>query len=69
VRPEKIAEARALQPVHERDSLGRTVMLVAGAGRERLTPLGEVRTPAIADLFLAVVGGAQPAAPREGAAR
>ena len=58
VRPDKIAEARTLQPLHERDSLGRTVMLFAGAGRERLTSLGEVRTPAIADLFLAVVGGA-----------
>jgi ABC-2 type transport system ATP-binding protein len=69
VRPEKITEARTLQPLHERDSLGRTVMLFAGAGRERLMSLGEVRTPAIADLFMAVVGGAQPAAPREGAAR
>jgi len=68
VRPEKIAEARTLQPLHERDSLGRTVMLFAGAGRERLMSLGEVRTPAIADLFLAVVGGPQAAA-REGAAR
>ena len=66
--PEKIAEARRLQPLHERDSLGRTVMLFAGAGRERLMSLGEVRTPAIADLFLSVVGGPQAAA-REGAAR
>jgi len=69
VRPEKIAEARARQPVHERDSLGRTVMLFAGADREQLMSLGDVRTPAIADLFLAVVGGAQSAAAREGAAR
>jgi ABC-2 type transport system ATP-binding protein len=69
VRPEKIAEARTLQPLHERDSLGRTVMLFAGTGRERLMSLGEVRTPAISDLFLAVVGGARPAAAKEGAAR
>jgi ABC-2 type transport system ATP-binding protein len=69
VRPDKIAEARALQPVHERDSLGRTVMLFAGTERGRLAPLGDVGTPAIADLFLAMIGAPQPAAAREGAAR
>jgi ABC-2 type transport system ATP-binding protein len=55
--------------VHERDSLGRTVMLFARVDRERLMALGELRTPAIADLFLAVIGGAQPARAKEGAAR
>ncbi|HYX68135.1 MAG TPA: ABC transporter ATP-binding protein [Terriglobales bacterium] len=55
VNPEKVAVARALQPMHERPSLGRSVLLFEGVERERLAPLGEVRTPGIADLFLAVM--------------
>jgi ABC-2 type transport system ATP-binding protein len=57
VRPEQLAAARALGPVHERQALGRTVLLFGGVERERLAPLGEVRTPTIAELFVAVVGG------------
>ena len=55
VRPEQVAAARALQPMHERQALGRSVMLFDGVGRERLAALGEVRTPSIADLFVAVL--------------
>ena len=66
VRPEQLAEARALQPLHERQGIGRSILLFDGVERPRLAALGEVRTPSLADLFLAVVGGqAQPA----GAAR
>jgi ABC-2 type transport system ATP-binding protein len=31
-------------------------MLFDGVARERLEPLGEVRTPGIADLFVALMG-------------
>jgi ABC-2 type transport system ATP-binding protein len=31
-------------------------MLFDGVARERLAALGEVRTPSIADLFVAVIG-------------
>jgi ABC-2 type transport system ATP-binding protein len=56
VRPETIAEARALKPIHERQLLGRSILLFDGADRGSLAALGEVRTPSIADLFVAVMG-------------
>ncbi len=56
-RPEQAAAARALKPMGERQSLGRSVMLFEGVERPRLAELGEVRTPGIADLFVAIVGG------------
>ena len=57
VRPEQIAAARALGPIHERQAVGRSVMLFDGGDAERLAALGEVRTPSLADLFVAIVGG------------
>lgn len=56
VRPEQLAAARALQPIHYRQILGRSVLLFDRADRRQLTALGEVRTPSIADLFVAVMG-------------
>jgi len=55
VRPENVAQARALKPINERQVIGRTVMLFDRADREKLAALGEVRTPSIADLFVAVM--------------
>ncbi|HXH65761.1 MAG TPA: ABC transporter ATP-binding protein [Candidatus Limnocylindrales bacterium] len=55
VNPERIAAARALKPMHERQSLGRSILLFDGVGREQLAGLGDVRTPSIADLFVAVM--------------
>jgi ABC-2 type transport system ATP-binding protein len=56
VHPEQLAAARALGPIHERQGIGRSILLFAGAGRERLVEFGEVRTPSLADLFVALVG-------------
>ena len=56
VNPEKLAEARALKPIHERPVFGRSVLLFDGANREQLETLGEVRRPSIADLFVATMG-------------
>ena len=56
VNPEHVAAARALKPMHERAVLGRSILLFDGADRQQLVALGEVRTPSIADLFVAVVG-------------
>ncbi|MBV8683625.1 MAG: ABC transporter ATP-binding protein [Caulobacteraceae bacterium] len=56
--PERLAEARAFGPIHERQMFGRTLLLFDGVAREHLAPLGEVRTPSIADLFVALIGGA-----------
>ena len=62
VNPDKLAAARALQPMHERPGIGRSVLLFEGVGRAQLAALGEVRTPSIADLFVAVMDtrGGQP---------
>lgn len=56
-RPDSLAEARALNPIQERHLLGRTMFLFDGAERARLASLGDIRTPSIADLFVAVMGG------------
>jgi ABC-2 type transport system ATP-binding protein len=56
VHPDRVAEARALGPIHERKVLGRNILLFDNADRRQLAGLGEVRTPSLADLFVAVVG-------------
>jgi len=56
VRPEQVAAARALRPMHERQAIGRSVLLFDSVDRGQLAALGEVRTPSIADLFVAVLG-------------
>src|SRR3954469_13757248 len=56
VNPDHVAEAQALRPIHTRQMFGRSIMLFENVDRERLTPFGEVRTPGIADLFVAVMG-------------
>jgi ABC-2 type transport system ATP-binding protein len=61
-RPEQAAAARALKPMQERQVLGGSVLLFDliqsqnHVDRQQLAALGEVRTPSIADLFVAVVG-------------
>jgi ABC-2 type transport system ATP-binding protein len=55
VNPERAAAARALKPIHERQVLGRSILLFDGADRQQLGALGEVRRPSIADLFVAVM--------------
>ena len=54
-RPEQAAAARALKPMHERQAIGGSVMLFDGMDRKRLAAFGDVRTPSIADLFVAVM--------------
>jgi ABC-2 type transport system ATP-binding protein len=56
VNPDRVAAARALKPMHERQLLGRSVLLFDKVDRQQLAALGEVRTPSIADLFVAVLG-------------
>ncbi|HUI52688.1 MAG TPA: ABC transporter ATP-binding protein [Terriglobales bacterium] len=55
VRPENLAAARALHPIHERQLLGRGILLFDRVDRRQLAALGDVRTPSIADLFVAVM--------------
>ncbi len=67
VRPEQLDAARALRPIHERQAIGRSILLFDHAERGQLTALGEVRTPSIADLFVAIMGNH--AGERKGAAQ
>ena len=56
VHPEHVAAAQALRPMSSRQAIGRSILLFDGVDRERLAALGDVRTPSIADLFVAVLG-------------
>jgi ABC-2 type transport system ATP-binding protein len=56
VHPERVAAARALKPIHERQVLGRSILLFDHVDRGQLAALGDVRTPSIADLFVALMG-------------
>jgi len=55
VNPDKTTAARALNPVSERAIFGQSMMLFDGVARERLAAFGEVRTPSIADIFVALM--------------
>src|ERR1700726_2287639 len=57
VHPDHLAAARALKPIHERQVFGRSILLFDHVDRGQLAALGEVRTPSIADLFVAVMSG------------
>jgi len=67
VHPEQVAAARALKPMHERQLIGRNILLFDRVDRQQLAALGEVRTPSITDLFVAVIGNQ--AGQAQGAAR
>ena len=54
---ENADEARKLGPIFEREVFGKNVLTFDGVNREKLSPLGEVRTPDVADLFVAKVKG------------
>ena len=61
VNPDQIAPARALKPMYERQVFGRSILLFdrgvnQNIDRQQLAAIGEVRTPSIADLFVAVIG-------------
>jgi len=58
VRPEQAPQARALEPIQERLVLGRSVFLFDGRERAQLQALGEVRSPGIADIFIALMNRA-----------
>ena len=61
VNPDQVAAARALKPMYERQVFGRSILLFdrgsnQNIDRQQLAAIGEVRTPTIADLFVAVMG-------------
>ena len=55
---DSVHAARALAPIDERAlPFGKTVLLFDGADRNQLASLGEIRTPGLADLFVATMKG------------
>ena len=56
--PARAEEARTLGPLHERERFGKKLFLFEGVARERLSELGELHTPSVADLFVAKMKGA-----------
>jgi ABC-2 type transport system ATP-binding protein len=68
VRPEQVAAARSLKPMHEHQVIGGSVLLFDlmpdlmpdvkhdHVDRQKLAALGDMHTPSIADLFVAVIG-------------
>ena len=52
-------KARGLGPIAEGQMFGKSVMIFEGVSREHLEGLGEIRTPSVADLFVAKVKGAR----------
>jgi ABC-2 type transport system ATP-binding protein len=66
VNPDHLPAARAFKPIHERKALGRSILLFDGVDRHQLAALGDLRTPSIADLFIAVLGNqASPLGPND----
>jgi len=53
--PDHLAAARVLKPMHERQMFDRRILLFDSVDRRQLAALGDVRTPSIADLFVAVM--------------
>jgi ABC-2 type transport system ATP-binding protein len=56
---EHAVKARGLGPIAENDMFGKSVFLFEGVSRENLEGLGDMRTPSVADLFVAKVKGAR----------
>ncbi|MDH4072264.1 MAG: ABC transporter ATP-binding protein, partial [Gammaproteobacteria bacterium] len=54
---ENAAKAGKFQPIYEREVFGKRVLTFEGVERTELAGLGELRTPDIADLFVAKVKG------------
>ncbi|HVP33020.1 MAG TPA: ABC transporter ATP-binding protein [Steroidobacteraceae bacterium] len=58
VTSEQAARARDLKPFYEREIFGRVAMFFEGRTAAELGAFGELRTPSIADLFVAKMQGA-----------
>ena len=55
VGPDKAEAARALKPIYEETRFGQTAMVFDGVDRTELEPLGQVSTPTLSDLFVALM--------------
>ena len=56
---DEATRARGMGPIAENEMFGKSVFIFEGVSRENLGGLGELRTPSVADLFVAKVKGAR----------
>jgi ABC-2 type transport system ATP-binding protein len=56
VKPDQVASARALNPLHERVLFGRHIFLYDQVPTAELREIGEIHKPSVADLFVALMG-------------
>jgi len=56
---EDAIKARGLAPIAEHEMFGKSVFLFESVSRDNLEGLGELRTPSVADLFVAKIKGAR----------
>ena len=52
---EAAQKARGLGPIAESEMFGKSIMLFEGVSREHLEGYGDIRTPSVADLFVAKI--------------
>jgi ABC-2 type transport system ATP-binding protein len=57
IHPDNRERAEALRPLYEHQVFGRSVFMYDGIEKDKLSDLGDVRTPSVADLFVAKVRG------------
>ena len=55
VNREHLAQAMSLQPIHSRDVIGNKCLIFFDTERSTLEPFGEVSTPSVTDLFVALL--------------
>lgn len=55
VRPEQVPAAMALAPIYTETRFGQTAMVFDGVDRDRLVQFGDVSTPTLSDLFVALM--------------
>lgn len=55
VRPDQVAAASALGPIYSETRFGQTAMVFDGVDRDRLAQFGDVTTPTLSDLFVALM--------------
>ncbi len=57
VSAEQLSAAQALQPIDQRNVLGKTILLFDGVPTETLASLGQIRIPSLSDIFVASLKG------------
>jgi ABC-2 type transport system ATP-binding protein len=55
VGPDHLEQAMSLNPIHSRDVIGKKSLIFTDVSKASLQGLGEVSTPSVTDLFVALL--------------